>query len=84
MRFPSNNRGIHWCVWQSCFSQSHKVGNVVIIVNFMLPYICNFLLYLQQMMSVNVKLKGIHEDIPIYISIYMRIIFQSYMFHWSS
>ena len=39
----------------SCFSQSHKVGNIGIIVNFVFPYIPSFLLYLQQMLSVNVK-----------------------------
>ena len=54
------------------FSQSHKVGNVGIIDNFVFLYICSFLFHLQQMMSVNVKLemKG-----------YMRIIFQGFMLY---
>ena len=51
-------------ILHSCFSQSHKIGNAGIIANFVFPYICNFRLYLQQMMSVNVKL-----EIKGYISI---------------
>ena len=38
------------------FSQKHKIGNIGIIANFAFPYICSFLLNLQHMMLVNVKL----------------------------
>ena len=41
----------------SSFSQTHKNGNVGIIANFVLPYICSFHFYLHQLMLVNVKLK---------------------------
>ena len=41
----------------SSFSQTHKVGNVVIIANFVIPYNCSFLLYLHQLMPVNTKLE---------------------------
>ena len=40
----------------SSFSQIHKVGNVGIIANFIFPYISSFLLHLDQLMLVNVKL----------------------------
>ena len=43
--------------FHSSFSQTHKVGNVGIIANFVFPYICGFLLYLHQLMLVNVKLE---------------------------
>ena len=59
----------------SCFSQLHKVGNVVIIANFVFTYIYSFLLYLQQLMSVNMKLE---------IKGYMGIIFQGHMLYWNS
>ena len=42
----------------SSFSQTHKVGNVGIIANFVFPYIGNFLLYLHNyIILVNVKLE---------------------------
>ena len=41
----------------SSFSQTHKDDNVGIVVNFVFPYICSFLLYLHQLMLVNVKLE---------------------------
>ena len=28
------------------FSQTHKIGNIATIANFVFPYICSFLLYL--------------------------------------
>ena len=34
----------------------HKIGNVGIIAKFVFPHICSFLLYLQHMMLVNIKL----------------------------
>ena len=40
----------------SGFSQTHKIGNIGIISNFLFPYICSFLLYLHHMMIVNVTL----------------------------
>ena len=43
----------------SSFSQTHKVGNVGIIANFVFANICCLLLSLHQLMLVN---KGIHED----------------------
>ena len=39
------------------FSQTHKIGNVGINADVIFPYISSFLLYLYQMMLVNVKLK---------------------------
>ena len=56
----------------SGFSQTHKVG---IIVNFVFPYICYFLLHLQQIMLVNLKLD---------ISEYNMIAFQGYRLYWIS
>ena len=46
------------------FSQTHKIDNVVNIANFVLSYICSFLLYLYHMMFVNVKLyiSGCHSS----------------------
>ena len=47
-----NVRGLNFRIFylrkrqQSRFSQSHKVGNVGIIANFVLPYICSLLLFL--------------------------------------
>ena len=59
------------------FSQTHKIGNIGIVCNFVLPYIyiCSFLLYLQHMMLVNMKTD---------ISGCKRITFQSYRLHWFS
>ena len=73
-------QGTEWSIrtfacYLSCFSQSHKVGNVGIIANFVFTYICSFLLYLQQMISVNMKLE---------IKGYMGIIFQGQMPYWNS
>ena len=31
---------------QSGYSQMHKIGNIGMIVNFVIPYICSFLIYL--------------------------------------
>ena len=59
----------------SFFSQSHKVGNVGIIANFVFPYFCSFLLYLQQMMSIKAKLE---------IKGYIRIIFQGCVIYVNS
>ena len=56
----------------SGFSQMHKIGNIAIIAiiaNFVFPYICSFLHYLQHIMIVNEKLE---------VSGCKRIIFQSY------
>ena len=36
------------------FSQTHKNGNIGITANFVIPYICSFLLYLNIMMLANV------------------------------
>ena len=41
---------------QPSFSQTHKINNIGIIANFVLPYSCHFLLYLYHMKFVNVKL----------------------------
>ena len=53
----------------------HKVGNVGINVNFVFTCICSFLLYLHNMMLVNMKLGT---------SGYTRIAFQSWKFHKST
>ena len=37
---------------QSDFSQTHKIGNIDIIANFVFPYICSLLLYLQHVKYV--------------------------------
>ena len=41
---------------QSRFSQTHKIGNIGIIANFVFLDICSFLLYLHYMVLINVKL----------------------------
>ena len=48
----------------SAFSQTHKIDNVVNIANFVLSYICSFLLCLYHTMFVNVKLdiSGCHNS----------------------
>ena len=51
------------------FLQTHKVGNIGITVNFVLAYICSFLLYLHYTMLANVKLD---------VSGYKNIIFQGF------
>ena len=38
------------------FSQTHKIDNIGIIAGFVFPYIYSFLLYLQHVMLVNMKL----------------------------
>ena len=43
--------------FDSSFSQTHKVGNVGIIANFVFPYICSFLLCWHQLMLVNMKME---------------------------
>ena len=53
----------------------YKIGNIGIIANFVLPYICSFLPYLQHMMLVNMQLD---------ISGYNRITFQGCRLHWYS
>ena len=65
----SVSNGLH-----SGFSQTHKIGKIGIIVNFTFPYICSFLLNLQYMMLVNMKLD---------ISGCNRITFQGNWIHWS-
>ena len=40
---------------KSSFSQSHKVGNVGIIANFVFQHIGSFQLHLPQVMLINVK-----------------------------
>ena len=44
-----------WLIDQSGFSQMNKTGNIAIIANFLSLYNCSFLLYLHEMMFVNVK-----------------------------
>ena len=69
---------VHWhnqLTRHSSFSQTHKVGNVGIIANFVFTHICSFLLYLDQLMWVNVKLE---------IKVHMRNIFQGYIFYLTS
>ena len=41
---------------QSRFSQTHAFGNTGINTNSVIPWICNFLIYFQHIMLVNVKL----------------------------
>ena len=62
-------------LWQSSFSQLHKIGNVGIIANFVFPYVCSFLLYLHQLILINWKLE---------IKEHMRITFHSCMLYWTS
>ena len=38
----------------------YKIDNIGIIVNFV-PYICNFLLYLQNMTLVNIKIITVYQ-----------------------
>ena len=59
----------------SSFSQRHQIGNINIIANFVFPYICSFLSYLQHMMILKVKLN---------ISGKKRIIFNGCKLHWFS
>ena len=40
---------------QSRFSQRHKIDNIGIIANFVIPHICSSLLYLHRLVKVNVK-----------------------------
>ena len=49
------------------FSETHKVSNVGITTNFVLPSISSFLLYLNQLMLVNVMI-GNREVCETYIS----------------
>ena len=81
----------HWLDWilifrqlvtgkcsQSGFSQTHKIGNIGIIAKFEFPYFCSFLLSLQHMILVNMKVD---------ISACNRIKFQGCKLcklHWSS
>ena len=67
---PTDRLGCH-----SSFSQTDKIGNVGSIANFVILYIFSFILYLQHIMLVNVKLD---------VSRYKRIIFQGHRLHWSS
>ena len=59
----------------SGLSQTHKIGNIGVILYFVFPYICNFLLYLQHMILVNAKLN---------ICGYKRITFEGCRFRWLS
>ena len=52
----SNCIGLGIGVGHFGFSQTHKIGNIGIIANFVFPKICSFLLYSNYMMLVNVKL----------------------------
>ena len=57
---------IDLCLWRkinvySSFSKTHNIGNIGIIANLIVPYICSFLLYLYYFTLVNVKL-DVHED----------------------
>ena len=61
-------------VCDSWFSQTHKIANIGIIANFVSPHICSFLLYLQYIMLVNIKLD---------ICGYKLIRFQGCRLHWS-
>ena len=56
----------------SGFSQTHKIGNIGIIANFVSPYIYSFLPYLHHMVFANVKL----DD-----NRYKRSIFQGCILH---
>ena len=57
------------------FSQTHKFGNIGIIANFIISYVCNFLPFFHFMMLVNVKLD---------IGVFKKIIFHGCRLHWSS
>ena len=66
-------QGLYY-VYVCCqFEFFHKRTNIGIIVKFLFPCICKFLLYLHHMILVNVKLD---------VSGYKRIIFQGCRFHW--
>ena len=56
------------------FGLFHKRHNISINANFVFPYTCSFLLYLYQIMLVNVELD---------INRYKRITFQGCRFNWS-
>ena len=62
-------------IGQSGFSQTHKIGNICIIANFVLPSIYSFLFYLHGMVLVNMKID---------ISGCNRITFQGCRLHKSS
>ena len=38
------------------FSQSHTISNIDIIANFVVPFVCNFLLYVQHKMLANERI----------------------------
>ena len=57
------------------FTNTHRIGNIGILANFLFRYICSFLLYFHIMMLVNVKLD---------INWHKRITFQGCKLHWSS
>ena len=59
-------------VIHSSFSQIHKVGNIGFIANFVFSHITSFILYLHQLMLVNVKLE---------IKVCVRITFHGYKFY---
>ena len=59
----------------SKFSRTHTFGNIAIIVNFVLQYICWLLHYMNCMMSVNVKIDASENK---------RITYWDCRFHWSS
>ena len=61
-------------VFYSGFSQTHKIGNIGIIANFIIPYICTFLLF-YHMMLVNLKIN---------VSGSKRMTFQGCKCHWSN
>ena len=43
-------------IFQSGFSEIHKIGNISINANFVFPYICSFLLQKHHVMIINVEL----------------------------
>ena len=43
--------------YRSGFSQTHKIGKIAIIANFVFPYICSFHHCLHHMMLINMKLE---------------------------
>ena len=72
--FERKVQALLFSIVQSSFSQTHKVGNVGIIANFVFLLIGSFLLYFYHLMHVNVKLE---------IKGYKRITFQGYTFYWT-
>ena len=69
-------RNIHSkLIAQSRFSRTHNIGIIGIIANFVFPYICWLLHYVNHMMLVNMEID---------VSEKKRITCWGYRFHWSS